>query len=88
MRAVEEGLPLARAANTGISGAFDGQGRPIARLGWGIAGSLVVALPGPLPPTVFARFGLPIPLLLCLLCALVALAPSVRRLHRTITISK
>ncbi|NPD69266.1 apolipoprotein N-acyltransferase [Lichenicola cladoniae] len=88
MRAVEEGLPLARAANTGISGAFDGQGRPLARLGWGIAGSLVVALPGPLPPTVFARFGLPIPLLLCLLCVLVALAPSVRRLHRTITISK
>ena len=66
MRAVEEGLPLARAANTGISAAFDGFGHEIARLGWGQAGSLVVALPAPLPATPFARFGLSIPLLLAL----------------------
>lgn len=88
MRAVEEGLPLARAANTGISGAFDGQGRPLALLGWGIAGFLAVALPGPLPQTVFGLIGLPIPVLLCLLCVLAALAPRLRQRHRPITISK
>ena len=70
MRAVEEGLPLARAANTGISAAFDGFGHELGRLGWGQAGSLAVALPAPLPSTPFARFGLSIPLLLALLaCA-------------------
>lgn len=64
MRAVEEGLPLARAANTGISAAYDGFGHEMARLGWGIEGSLAVTLPGALPPTLFARFGLAVPLLL------------------------
>ncbi len=66
MRAVEEGLPVARAANTGISAAFDGYGRELGRLGWGRAGSIAVALPPPLRPTLFARFGLMIPLLLAL----------------------
>jgi apolipoprotein N-acyltransferase len=61
MRAVEEGLPVLRAANTGISAAFDPLGREQARLGMGVAGLLVVALPGHLPPTPFARFGLAIP---------------------------
>lgn len=61
LRAVEEGLPLLRAANTGISAAFDARGHELARLGLGIAGTLVVPLPPPLPPTLFARFGLLIP---------------------------
>ncbi len=73
MRAVEEGLPLARAANTGISAAFDASGHALGRLGWGVAGTLVVALPGPLPPTIFARVGLLIPVLLCSLFAAIAL---------------
>ncbi len=75
MRAVEEGLPLARAANTGISAAFDASGHALGRLGWGIAGTLVVALPGPLPPTLFARVGLSIPVLLCVLLSAIALIP-------------
>ncbi|MBV8458220.1 MAG: apolipoprotein N-acyltransferase [Acetobacteraceae bacterium] len=64
LRAVEEGLPLIRAANTGISAAFDALGREIARLGMNRAGYLDVPLPGRLPPTVYERLGLPIPLTL------------------------
>ena len=44
-RAVEQGLPLLRAANTGISGAVDPYGRIIARLGLGDQGTLDVQLP-------------------------------------------
>jgi apolipoprotein N-acyltransferase len=64
MRAVEEGLPLVRAANTGISAVFDAHGHEIARLPLNREGSLVVPLPGPLPQPFFARFGLWIPGLL------------------------
>ena len=38
MRAVEEGLPLFRAANTGISVAFDCRGHEVGRLAMNIAG--------------------------------------------------
>jgi apolipoprotein N-acyltransferase len=61
MRAVEEGLPLLRAANTGISAAFDPRGHEIARLGMQQTGSLAVHLPPALPATIFARFGLLVP---------------------------
>ncbi len=64
MRAVEEGLPLARAANTGISAVFDARGHETGRLAYGITGVLVRALPGALPPTLFSRFGNLLPLLL------------------------
>ncbi|HVC59572.1 MAG TPA: apolipoprotein N-acyltransferase [Acetobacteraceae bacterium] len=63
MRAVEEGLPLLRAANTGITAAFDARGHEVARLGRATAGTLVVPLPSALPATPFARFGLAIPIL-------------------------
>lgn len=64
MRAIEEGLPLMRAANTGISAAFDAHGHELARLGLGQTGVTVVAVPGILPPPPFARFGLAVPLAL------------------------
>lgn len=57
LRAVEEGLPLARAAQTGISVLFDAHGRTVARLGLGEMGTVVAPLPTPLPPTLFARLG-------------------------------
>ncbi len=64
MRAVEEGLPLLRAANTGITAAFDAFGRELGRLPTNVPGKMVVSLPGHLPPTPFSRLGLAIPLLL------------------------
>ena len=66
MRAVEEGLPLIRAANTGISTIFDAFGHEISRLGMGQTGVLVGTLPPALPPTPFGRFGLLVPGLLAL----------------------
>jgi apolipoprotein N-acyltransferase len=57
MRAVEEGLPLVRVANTGISGVIDGYGRVVARLGLDREGVLDTGLPNALAPTPYARLG-------------------------------
>jgi apolipoprotein N-acyltransferase len=57
VRAVEEGLPLVRAANTGISGIFDGYGRVTAYLGLGERGVVDADLPVMLPITPYGRFG-------------------------------
>ncbi|GBQ95078.1 apolipoprotein N-acyltransferase [Acetobacter nitrogenifigens DSM 23921 = NBRC 105050] len=72
MRAVEEGLPVARAANTGVSIVYDARGHDMGRLEWGREGVLVRALPPALPPPFFARFGQEIPLVLCVLTIVVA----------------
>ena len=57
MRAIEEGLPLVRNANNGISGVIDPYGRVIARLGLDAVGVLDAPLPTPISPTIFARMG-------------------------------
>jgi apolipoprotein N-acyltransferase len=57
VRAIEEGLPLVRAANTGISAVVDPAGRVIRSLPLGTEGVLDAPLPRPLEPTFYARFG-------------------------------
>jgi apolipoprotein N-acyltransferase len=57
MRAIEQGLPLIRAANTGVSAVIDAQGNITAFLPLGEAGFLDARLPPPLPPTLYARTG-------------------------------
>ena len=73
LRAVEEGLPLFRAANTGISAAFDGRGHELGRIPIGIAGSLTLPLPGARPATSFSRWGLVIPGLLSIVGVILGL---------------
>ncbi len=74
LRAVEEGLPMMRAANTGISAGFDSRGRELGRLTVGVAGTLVLPVPGARPPTSFSRWGLVLPGLLSLLLVVAAVA--------------
>jgi apolipoprotein N-acyltransferase len=57
IRAIEEGLPLVRAANSGISAVIDPVGRVNALLPLGVEGVLDAGLPQPLSPTLYARSG-------------------------------
>jgi apolipoprotein N-acyltransferase len=68
LRAIEQGLPLVRAANTGISAVIDPMGRTVARLGLGLEGVLDSGLPAAIAPTPYARAG-DIPILIILSAA-------------------
>lgn len=57
LRAVEEGLPLVRAANNGISAIVDAHGRVRASLALGASGVVDGPLPVAIESTVFARTG-------------------------------
>jgi apolipoprotein N-acyltransferase len=57
LRAIEEGLPLVRAANTGISAVVDPVGRVIASLPLGTEGVLDAPLPQALHRTPYSRWG-------------------------------
>lgn len=64
VRAIEEGLPLVRAANTGISAVVDPVGRIVASLPLGSEGVLDARLPRPVSAPFYARYGDSIALLL------------------------
>jgi len=55
VRAVEEGLPLVRAANNGISAIVDGYGRVLSRLDLDAIGVIDAPLPSALAPTPYER---------------------------------
>lgn len=57
LRTIEQGLPLVRAANTGISAVVDAYGTIRSQLVLGQTGTLDAPLPKALPPPPYARFG-------------------------------
>ncbi len=77
LRAIEQGLPLIRVANTGVTAVIDARGRIVDQLPFGEAGALDAQLPGALEAPPYARWG-EWPLLLLLS----ALFISVIAIHR------
>jgi apolipoprotein N-acyltransferase len=65
-RSIEQGLPLVRSANTGISGIIDPFGRVIASQDLMEQGLIVSKLPNPRPPTFYSKHGNSIFLILML----------------------
>jgi apolipoprotein N-acyltransferase len=57
VRAIEEGLPVVRSANTGISAVIDPLGRTITELGLDETGEIDSKLPRALAITAYARYG-------------------------------
>ena len=78
VRAVECGLPLVRAANTGISGGVAPNGRVLAATELFQTTAIEVTLPSPVPETFYVRHG-NVLLLLCALGLAVAAAIARRR---------
>lgn len=56
-RAIEQGLPLLRSANTGVSASIDANGRILDSLPLGQSGYLDTSLPPRVTQTFYARFG-------------------------------
>jgi apolipoprotein N-acyltransferase len=56
MRAIEQGLPLLRAANSGISAVIDGRGRILASLALDQRGVIDTLLPAPQAPTLYSFY--------------------------------
>jgi len=65
VRAVEEGLPLVRDGNNGVSGLVDPYGRVLERISLNVIGYADIPLPQALPVTPYERFG-DLPFLLAL----------------------
>ena len=76
VRAMEEGLPIVRAANSGISAVIDSHGRIRASLALGARDVVDSDLPVALSPTVFVRYGNVILLTLLLMCMAATVWPS------------
>ena len=57
LRAIEQGIPMVRVANTGVSAMIDGRGKITASIDLNTAGYVDALLPAPLPPTVYSRIG-------------------------------
>ena len=85
MRAIEQGLALARSANTGISAMIDPYGRLIRQIGLGSEGFVDAPLPMALAPTPYSRTG-DLPALLAAML-MVGFALASRRSDKPLTTS-
>lgn len=84
VRAIEEGVPVVRAASTGISGVFDAHGRVVARADYDHVSVIDVELPGALTMnTTYGKYGDNLPLA-CALMLLISAAIGGGTLQRTI----
>ena len=79
VRAVEQGLPVVRAANTGISAMIDPYGRVRAEIGLGKKGIIDADLPKASQITLFAQFGIIVEIAMLILAAMGWLACRVIR---------
>jgi apolipoprotein N-acyltransferase len=73
LRAIEEGLPLVRAANTGVSAIVDPFGRIVGSLPVGVEGVLDGGLPLPAEATPFSKYPSVIPAIIWFFALLAAL---------------
>ncbi|MCS0494974.1 apolipoprotein N-acyltransferase [Ancylobacter sp. MQZ15Z-1] len=81
MRAIEQGLPLIRGTNDGISAIVDPLGRIEEMLPLGARGTLDGKLPTALPPTLYSMFGNSIPCVLLAAAILVVFMLRCRTIH-------
>lgn len=77
LRAIEQGLPMVRVANTGISAMIDAKGRIVAAIPLGVDGAIDVLLPPALAATPYSRWG-DAPVLALLLLLIMAAYLAVR----------
>lgn len=78
LRAIEQGLPMVRVANTGVSAMIDAQGRITASIGLNRQAYLDVRLPPAAAPTLYSRYG-ELPLQALLILAVCGLTLAVKR---------
>jgi apolipoprotein N-acyltransferase len=72
LRAIEQGIPMVRVANTGVSAMIDARGQVTASIPLNTAGYLDALLPAPLPPTQYSKTGdWPVLVLLALMLSIV-----------------
>ena len=81
LRAIEQGLPMVRVANTGVSAMIDGKGRLTAAIPLGTAGAVDAMLPPALDAPPYVRWG-DAPVLILLLSLTVLVAAHARRQKR------
>ncbi len=85
IRAIEQGLPMIRVANTGISGIIDPYGRVLRSLSLGRSGVIDAPLPASIGKTIYSRYGKELFWLVLLTALLVILAlknPPKSDIHR------
>lgn len=85
LRTIEEGLPMVRAANNGISAVIDPLGRVVRKSELGVDAVIDATLPQALAPTMYARFrDLPVLLAVVLLAVFASIAKQVRSRRNTL----